>query len=367
MARLNNDVVTEILLRLPVKSAARSQCVSKHWRATISDDYVRRRLAPHLSLVYFPDAGKAASPRFASASAASSTGLLEDRDLGDLFSFLDGAVACDASNGLLLLRSASASAAGRFFVADPVARRWAALPPPPTDAMLSTLAFDPSSGPSPSYRVINFTGWRGRVGELEVFSSETGKWARREADFGVMAGSLSGSMHLHAGAVYVLAFEPDCIVRMDVSVAGAGEEKVACETIELPEPTDGDGPVTHSGGLLHYVTSDRDRFNVWALDEAASDRQWKLKHFVKVDDVVEEGCGSRAGEIRFLAMHPDKDVAYLWYPWKVVEYDMARKEITGTWEFGEKDQKNRVFKTWLVPSSFYLSDCLAHDGRIMQC
>ncbi|KAK3123998.1 hypothetical protein QOZ80_8AG0639070 [Eleusine coracana subsp. coracana] len=363
MASLNNDVVTEILLRLPVKSAARSMCVSKHWRATISDDYVRRRLPLHMSLVYFPDAGKA-GPRF--ASAVPGKGLLEDRDLGGLFPFLDGAVACDASNGLLLLRSASASA--RFFVADPVARRWAALPLPPTDAMLSTLAFDPS-GPSPSYRVINFTGWRGRVGELEVFSSETGKWAPREADFGVMAGSLSGSMHLHAGAVYVLAFEPDCIVRMDVTAAGAGgEEKVACETIELPEPTDGDGPVTHSGGLLHYVTSDSDRFNVWALDEsAAAERRWRLKHVVKVDDVVEEERGSRAGEIRFLAMHPDKDVAYLWYPWKVVEYDMARKEITGTWEFGEKDQKNRVFKTWLVPSSFYLSDCLADDGRIIQC
>jgi hypothetical protein len=65
-------------------------------------------------------------------------------------------------------------------------------------------------------------------------------------------------------------------------------------------------------------------------------------------------------------MHPDRDVAFLWYPWKVVEYDFTRKEVTGTWEFGDKDHKNRVFKTWLVPSSFYLSDCLPDDGRV-QC
>jgi hypothetical protein len=360
MVSLSDDMVTEIILRLPAKSAARSMCVSKGWHGTISDDYVRRRLPPQMSLVYFPDVdparGKAAGPRFACASGGD--GPLEDCDLG-FFPHLDGAVACDASNGLLLFRSAAGGEA-RFYVVDPVARRWVLLPRPPSDPTLSILAFDPSASPAPRYHVVSFTGWRGRVGEVEVFSSETWGWAARDAHLGVFAGALAGAMHLHGGAAYVLAFEPDCIVRMDV--AGGG---LACATIALPEPTDGDGPVTHSAGLLHYVTNDRDRFNVWALDESSPARQWELKHAVKVDDVVEVGCG-RAGEIRFLAMHPDRDVAFLWYPWKVVEYDFTRKEVTGTWEFGDKDHKNRVFKTWLVPSSFYLSDCLPDDGRV-QC
>jgi hypothetical protein len=49
-------------------------------------------------------------------------------------------------------------------------------------------------------------------------------------------------------------------------------------------------------------------------------------------------------------------VVYLWSPWKVVEYDLSKREATGAaWEFG-KGARNRVVKTWLVPSSCYLSD-----------
>ncbi|KAM3210169.1 hypothetical protein ACQJBY_064286 [Aegilops geniculata] len=62
-------------------------------------------------------------------------------------------------------------------------------------------------------------------------------------------------------------------------------------------------------------------------------------------------------------MHPEKEaVVYIWWPWKVVEYDLGKREVTGAaWEFG-KGARNRVVKTWLVPSSCYLSDCFADDG-----
>ncbi|XP_062219303.1 uncharacterized protein LOC133919075 [Phragmites australis] len=349
MISLSDDVVTEIILRLPVKFVARSMCVSKTWRATISDDYLRRRLPLHLSVAYFPadDPARGNAPRF--ACAAGGDRLLEDRDLG-FFPFREGAVVCDACNGLFLLRSAEAP---RFYVADPLTRRWVALPLPSRDARLSVLAFDPFSCP-PRYRVINFTGWRGRVAEVEVFSSETWAWIARDADLGVPAGSLSGSMHFHGGAVYVLASDPDCIVRMDVDAG------LACTVVELPEPTDGDGPVAHSGGRLHYVTGHGDLLKIWVLDDSPSTRQWQLKHAVKVHDVVGRAC--RGGEVRFLALHPEKDAVYMWSPWKLVEYDLTMKEITGAWEFGGKDhkgEKNRIVKTWLVPSWWYLSDCLS--------
>ncbi|CAO2207373.1 unnamed protein product [Urochloa humidicola] len=220
---LSGDMLAEIILRLPVKSVARSQCVSKNWCATISDAYLRRRLPLQLSVVYFPDGGGAGdkAPCFACAEG----GLLVDRDLG-FFPFLGGAVVCDASNGVLLLRAAGAA---RFYVVDPVTRRWAALPPPSRDARLSMLAFDPSPPSSGggattrSYHVINFTGrWRERGGEVEVFSSEARAWSPpRDVEFaGVPAGSLSGAMHFHGGAVYALAADPDCVVRMDVAADG---------------------------------------------------------------------------------------------------------------------------------------------------
>ncbi|XP_062192175.1 putative F-box protein At5g52610 [Phragmites australis] len=354
MVSLSDDLIADIILRLPVRSVARSMCVSKNWCATISDDYLRHRLPLFMSLVYFPDdPARGKAPRFACAAGGGSR-LLEDCGLG-FFPFLEGAVVCDACNGLLLFRSPGTP---RFYVVDPVTRRWVALPRPSRDAQLSMLAFDPFS--SRSYHVINFTGWRERGATVEVFSSETWAWTARDAEFGVPAGSLSGSMHFHDGAVYVLASDPDFLVRMDVA-----DPELACTAVALPEPMDGDGRVAHSGGRLHYVSSYGELLKVWALDDSST-RQWRLKHTVKVDDVVEGEC--RGSEIRFLALHPEKDAVYMWSPWKLVEYDLTMKEITGAWEFGGKDQnseKNRIVKTSLVPSSLYLSDCLA-DGHV-QC
>ncbi|CAL4999897.1 unnamed protein product [Urochloa decumbens] len=353
---LSGDMLAEIILRLPVKSVARSQCVSKNWCATISDGYLRRRLPLQLSVVYFPESGGGgkATPRFACAEDG---GTLVDRDL-KFFPFMDGAVVCDASNGLLLLRSAGTA---RFYVVDPVTRRWAALPPPSRDARLSMLAFDPSSSsgggdassPRRGYHVINFTGrWRERGGEVEVFSSEAWAWAPpRDVDFaGVPAGSLSGTMHFHGGAVYALAADPDCAVRMDV----ADDGDLTCAVAELPADAaaaDGDGRLAHSGGRLHYVASDGGGagLKVWVLDDSSPAAiQWRLKHAVKLD----------AGEVRFMALHPEKDAAYLWSAaGRLLEYDLAREEVTGAWEFGDGGKRNRVVKAWLVPSSLYLSDC----------
>ncbi|TVU04940.1 hypothetical protein EJB05_48084, partial [Eragrostis curvula] len=233
--------------------------------------------------------------------------------------------------------------------------------------MLSVLVFDPHSSGSQTqrrhYRVINFTGWRDRGAELEVFSSEAWAWSARDAEFGVPADFILGSTHVHDGAVYLLAADGDAAARVVcVDVAGGEDDEPACTVVDLPEPMDGgDGRVGHSGGLLHYVTSDGELLKVWVLEEGG---QWRLKHAVKVDDVVEGGCGG--GEVRFLALHPEKDAVYMWSPWKLVEFDLVKKEITGAWQFGGKDQegeKNRVVKTWLVPSSMYLSDCLA-DGQV---
>ncbi|CAM0144465.1 unnamed protein product [Urochloa decumbens] len=352
---LSGDMLAEIILRLPVKSVARSKCVSKNWCATISDGYLRRRLPLQLSVVYFPDGGSGggkAAPRFACAEdAGAGGGQLVDRDIG-FFPFLDGAVVCDASNGLLLLRSAGTA---RFYVVDPVTRRWAALPPPSKDARLSMLAFDPSSGdssPRRGYHVINFTGrWRDRGGEVEVFSSEAWAWALpRDVDFaGVPAGSLSGSMHFHGGAVYALAADPDCVVRMDVADNG----DLTCAVAELPAEASSaaDGRLAHSGGRLHYVASDGGAgLKVWLLDDSSPAAiQWRLKHDVKLDN----------DEVRFMALHPEKDAAYVWSAGRrLVEYDLAREEVTGAWEFGGDGgkKKNRVVKAWLVPSSLYLSD-----------
>uniref|UniRef100_A0ACD5ZNC5 Uncharacterized protein n=1 Tax=Avena sativa TaxID=4498 RepID=A0ACD5ZNC5_AVESA len=369
---LGDDLLAEIIVRLPLDSVARSRGVSKNWCAAISDGYLRRRLPLHMSMICFPDndnddpfgGGGGSRPVFACAAEGRR---LEGRDLG-FFPLHERAVVCDGCNGLLLCRDPGTF---DFYVVSPVTRSWAAIPRPAKDARLSLLAFDPfgigtSYPPQQHYHVINFTGWRERGAAVEVFSSATRAWTAHEAEFGgVAAGSLSGaSLHCHDGAVYFLASDPDCVVRMDLAAG------LACTVLALPDPADGEGRVAHSGGRLHYVCSDGELLRVWALEDvvqpspatAPRQQEWRLKHAVRVGEVVEGG--NDGGEVRFLAMHPEKDAAvYLWSPWKVVEYDLSKREVTGAaWEFG-KGARNRVAKTWLVPSSCYLSDGLA-DGPV---
>lgn len=348
---LGGDLLAEIILRLPLDSVARSRAVSKNWCAAISHDYLRRRLPMHMSMICFPDndgplgGGGGSRPVYACAAEGRR---LESRDLG-FFPLHERAVVCDGCNGLLLCRH---SGTPDFYVVIPVTRSWVALPRPAKEAILSVLAFDPFGSSPQHYHVVNFTGWRERGAAVEVFSSEARAWTAHEVEFGgVPAGSLSGaSMHCHDGAVYFLASDPDCVVRMDLAAG------LACTVIVLPEPVDDEGRIAHSGGRLRYVCSDGELLKVWVLEDV---QQWRLKHAVRVGDVVEGG-----GEVRFLAMHPEKDaVVYLWSPWKVVEYDLSKREVTGAaWEFA-KGARNRVVKTCLVPSSCYLSDCFA-DGPV---
>lgn len=351
---LGDDLLAEIILRLPLDSVARSRVVSKNWCAAISDGYLRRRLPLHMSMICFPDnddpfggRGGGSGPLFACADEGRR---LAGRDLG-FFPLNERAVVCDGCNGLLLCRDPGTPA---FYVVSPVTRSWAALPRPAEEALLSMLAFDPFGSSTQHYRVISFTGWRDCGAAMEVFSSETRAWTVHEVEFGgVPADSLSGaSMHCHDGAVYFLASDPDCVVRMDLAVG------LTCTVLALPESADGEGRVAHSGGRLHYVCSDGELLKVWVLEDV---QQWRLKHGVRICDIVE---GSDGDEVRFLAMHPEKAaLVYLWSPWKVVEYDLSKREITGAaWEFG-KGARNRVVKTWLVPSSCYLSDCFA-DGPV---
>lgn len=352
---LGDDVLAEIILRLPLDSVARSRCVSKDWCAAIAHGYLRRRLRLHMSMICFPDDdGDALGSSRPVYACAGEGRRLEARDLG-FFPLHDTAAFSDGCNGLLLCRDPAAT---EFYVVSPVTRSWAALPRPAKEARLSVLAFDPVGGQH-CYHVINFTGWRDRGAAVEVFSSETRAWAARDVEFGgVPSGSLSGAVHCHGGAVYFLASDPDCVVRMDLA-AGAG---LACTVIDLPEPADGDGRVAHSGGRLHYFCSDGGLLKVWSLEDGRPRPRWRLMHAVRVSDVVEVGGGGE-GEVRFLAMHPENQaVVYIWSPWKVVEYDLGKREMTGAaWEFG-KGARNRVVKAWLVPSSCYLSDCFADDG-----
>lgn len=347
---MGEDVLAEILARLPLRSLARFQCVSSSWRRIISSDYLRRRLPLITAGVLYHDAPRADSSRQqAYTYACASDGLAagEAADMG-FFPRHDTSAIIDGCNGLLLYYASRPPAA--FHVVSPTTRRWAALPAPPrARTLLSVLAFDPAA--SPRYRVVCFTGWLPRGATLEVFDSERGAWRGHEVDFGIDTDAMSATMHYFGGALHVLAYSGH-VVRLDL-------DTMACAVTALPAPVSCRARAGHCRSRLRFASSDGARLRIWELKDA-SGGDWALKHEIGVGDVVPGHQGHHQDiTFLFMAFHPEREVVYLWSPWKLLAYDMLERRVQEEWVFGSEKEGAHLIQIWLFPFSRHLANALA--------
>lgn len=359
---LGEDLLTEVLVRLPHKSLARFQCVSTTWRVLISGDYLRRRLPLITSGVLFHDGpprpGKQAYTYACASPSSSAQDGVEDRGGSGVEEADMGFFPChatssiiDGCNGLLLYYAAPAA----FHVVNPTTRRWAALPAPRQRTLLSVLAFDPCA--SPHYKVVCFARWLPRGACVEVFDSESGAWRERELDFGIDTDAMSATMHCSGAAIHVLAYSGH-VVRIDL--AGAG---MACAVTALPAPVSYRARAGHCRGRLRYASSDGARLSLWELRDAeGSQSQWALKHELGVRDLVScdaSGTCQSNKTFLFMAFHPEKEVVYLWTPGKLVAFDLEQRRVVGESVFGSDREGTQLIQIWLFPFSRHLASCLA--------
>ncbi|KAI3808903.1 hypothetical protein L1987_24866 [Smallanthus sonchifolius] len=207
----HDDVLTEILLRLPIRSLLRSKCVSKHWRALISDHrfslirnpnpnpprglFLRRIrnpnsnvTAPEYEFVPF-DSENHVKPPFKTLNF--------DRDVSN-----SGIIVLHSSNGLMLCHSLhehfckiskSIVYNAMYYVYNPTINQVVTLPKPNKLEGCDwirrrprgmTLAFDPVK--SPHYKVVCVRGhlWSDHLYTIEIYSSENGSWKMSGKPFG---------------------------------------------------------------------------------------------------------------------------------------------------------------------------------------
>ncbi|KAK3162624.1 hypothetical protein QOZ80_1BG0091700 [Eleusine coracana subsp. coracana] len=350
---MSEDVLTEILAKLPCKSLARFQCVSPSWDRIISSDYLRRRLPLITSGVLFHDgpprgvSGRKQQQAYTYA-CASDDGVAEAADMS-FFPCHGTSTIIDGCNGLLLYYDASSSyPTPSFHVVNPTTRRWAALPPPRGGkTLLSVLAFDPRD--SPNYKVVCFTGWLPRGASVEVFDSESGAWREHAAvDFGIDTDAMSATMHYSGGALHVLAYSGH-VVRLDL-------DAMDCRVTALPAPVSCRARAGHCRGRLRFASSDGARLKVWELVIKDAGRgEWALRHEVGVKDLG----ASEAVTFLFMAFHPEREVVYLWAPWKLVAFDMETRRVEEEWAFGSKKEGAHLIQIWLFPFTRHLANCLA--------
>jgi len=345
---LGEDVLTEILARLPYRSLARFQCVSTSWRRIISSDYLRRRLPLITSgVLYHGGGGGGDGARrpytYACAPDGGRGGVAEAGDMG-FFPCHDASTIIDGCNGLLLYYASRPAA---FHVVNPTTRRWAALPAPRARTLLSVLAFDPCA--SPHYKVVCFTGWLPRGATIEVFDSERGAWRGHEVDFGLDTDAMTATMHYSGGALHVLAYSGH-VVRVDL-------DTMACAVTALPAPVSCRARAGHCRGRLRFASSDGARLRIWELQDAGAG-EWALKREIGVGDVA-PGGSSQAITFLFMAFHPEREVVYLWSLWKLLAFDMVERRVEEEWAFGSEKEGAHLIQIWLFPFSRHLANALA--------
>ena len=161
-----DELIVEILARLPAKSLCLCKCVSRAWRAFISDPANRRRFAQTLSGLFF-SRPYGSRPTWDFVGLSMSSVLPPPPRVDTALSFLPPTCELlDSCNGLLLLRSEEYwqrhSPPPFYIVCNPATGEWVTLPQPsrvpgqvgysdgvspPIDTSTAALGFDPSISP----------------------------------------------------------------------------------------------------------------------------------------------------------------------------------------------------------------------------
>ncbi|KAF8664500.1 hypothetical protein HU200_054677 [Digitaria exilis] len=208
---LPDELIAEILSRLPARSLCRSKCVSRRWRHLITDP------SP---CFYFWTHYDGVQHRWDFVATNGDGG--PPRQVDSSLSFLPSSSwekveVLDSCNGLLLLRCCCSPATGDgppqpafYVVCNPATKEWVALPQPSlepgfddfyTKTCRAALGFDPSV--SSHFHVFQLEEeercYDHYVSAVEIYSSETGAWVRKEKRWYRLTGHmtfLNGFLHL---------------------------------------------------------------------------------------------------------------------------------------------------------------------------
>lgn len=192
----HDDILTEILLRLPIRSLLRSKCVSKHWRSLISNHRFAQLRNPNPNTscgLFLQRIGNVTPPEYDFVPFD------RERHVKPPFKTLNfsgnisnsGIIVLHSSNGLMLCHSLHEYFLNvskeilyhaRYYVYNPTINQVATLPKLEGCDWFQrrprgmTLAFDPLK--SPDYKVLCVRGylWSDHLYCIEIYSSENRSW-----------------------------------------------------------------------------------------------------------------------------------------------------------------------------------------------
>ncbi|KAJ1296573.1 hypothetical protein BS78_01G311700 [Paspalum vaginatum] len=334
-AGFTDDLLVEILSRLPVRSLCRFKCVSRSWRNLISDPVHRKKLPHTLTGFFYHSLSGERFPRVAHHfTNVTGKGV---PFIFPSFSFLpvpsDDVLLLDSCNGLLLCRcfepdprDSDGIGPFHYVVCNPATEKWVMLPDGSWVAgerRTARLGFDPTV--SLHFHVIEYVvDENDCVTGVEIYSSRTAAWSFKESEWGndIMLHD-RGSVFLN-GFMHMLTYSHGIIA---VNMNGN-----TWRTIPILDDYDG-GCIHQAQGRLCFFTNGVHschavKLLVWILEDYGTD-EWVLKHTVSHMKLFRKNNLHFDLNFRVITVHPQCNLIFFVFGWDktLMAYEMDRKEV----------------------------------------
>ncbi|CAL5359206.1 unnamed protein product [Camellia sinensis] len=343
----NDDLLNQILVRLPAKPLFSFKAVSHRWLSLISDPYVMRDwIAPKSPSAFYYRRYNSVTSHTIKFNHVS-LNVLENKKKKKLrsFSFIndpEGVKICQSCNGLLLCSSSTYSldyVDTKYYVLNPTTKKYSIIPRPVNGdernfVVSMTLIFDPSVSPDYNILAVRARQWGGVDFCVALYSSSTRTWVFSGSSFTYLSSIIFENGVFLDGKIYW----PTCLSEISIYYDCIGHEFVP-----YPMPHDRlTKELLHFGefgGHLQLVEFHDDCIRYFQVLELKADcSKWFVKHRIDlhlgVVDFPEmyskhpgRGCMTyKYNMLCFLGGDDEGDSCLVFYvPRKVIAYSFKDK------------------------------------------
>ncbi|XP_047055987.1 F-box protein At5g62510-like [Lolium rigidum] len=316
-AKLTDDMLTEIISRVPYKSTCCCKCVSTRWRDLISHPFHRKKMPQSLIGFFHESSDESSNRELSDKSARCYTNVSGKGDplVDPSLSFLAklGLVSIvDCCNGLLLCFFCKQRdpVEWDYVVCNPATEKWVVVPGTKwTSNVVARLAFDPAA--SSHFYVCEFIeDSSGCIAVVVIYSSKTGHWSYKDDAWSVYEieiPPLSKSV-LFRGVMYLCAFDHRLVALV------VEENNWKAMHLPMTECYSGFGDPSYdiylSQGQLYFAHKGGSQLSIWFLEDPSSEN-WTFKHIVSHLQMLETQYLAYSAGYVVLSIHPEQNLIFL--------------------------------------------------------
>uniref|UniRef100_A0ACD5XHB0 Uncharacterized protein n=1 Tax=Avena sativa TaxID=4498 RepID=A0ACD5XHB0_AVESA len=357
MAKLTDDILADIISRVPYKSSCCCKCVSTRWRDLISHPDHRKKMPQSLAGFFYESYYSGRSPRIARhfTNISGNGEPLIDSSLSFLPKYCSIEV-LDCCNGLLLCRcwKPTDPTTLDYVVCNPATEKWVVVPATEWSSKVNVarLGFEPAvSSHFHVFEFIDEEAWgideselsdcHGCIKTLSIYSSKAGVWKHQipvEFDFAISGHSrgffLDGVLHLATSGPY----------KFTVAVDVEGNDWWIIDMFVPPYYDDARYNDIFPWQRQLYLASrhagcNGSELSVWALEDYNIE-EWTLKDYVSHLEMFGAEYSAFADHLNVISFHPDRNMIFMicGHGNALMSYDMDRKKMCFLRQFGQDCQ-----------------------------